>query len=294
MWKGKQVHLFLFFIALALGHLSAQSVAVEGSVRDSAGAVISGASVKLHSSSYQAAATTDEHGRFFFSGVPANSGTLDVAQEGFRAAQQNWTAGAAAKVSLDIVLQLAATGETLTVSATRTELRLADTPGSTVLLSNTAVSSTPALRVDDVLRQVPGFSLFRRSDSRVANASNQGVSLRGLGGTAASRALVLEDGLPIVDAFGGWVYWDRVARRAISDVEVFRGGASNLYGSDALGGVVQFITRQPEYPTFSLDTSYGNERTADLSAWGGTRAGKWDVSVGSEMFRTDGFILVPT
>ena len=123
--------------------------------------------------------------------------------------------------------------------------------------------------MDDVLRQVPGFSLFRRSDSRTANASNQGVSLRGLGGTAASRALVLQDGFPLVDAFGGWVYWDRVPRESISSVEVFRGGASNLYGSDALGGVVQFLTRQPQRPAFSFQTSYGNEQTPDLSFWTG-------------------------
>ncbi len=115
-------------------------------------------------------------------------------------------------IGLVIVLQPSASSEQVTVSAARTEVRLSETPGSTVLLSNTDVAATPALRVDDVLRQVPGFSLFRRSDSRTANASNQGVSLRGLGGTAASRALVLEDGLPLVDAFGGWVYWDRVPR----------------------------------------------------------------------------------
>ncbi len=148
--------------------------------------------------------------------------------------------------------------------------------------------------MDDVLRQVPGFSLYRRSDSRTANASNQGVSLRGLGGSASSRALVLEDGLPLVDAFGGWVYWDRVPRTSISNLEVFRGGASNLYGSDALGGVVQFITRQPQAPAFALETSYGNERTPDLSFWTGTRAGQWDLSLASEMFRTDGYIIVPT
>jgi outer membrane receptor protein involved in Fe transport len=139
----------------------------------------------------------------------------------------------------------------------------------------------------------PGFSLFRRSSSRTANASNQGVSLRGLGGTAASRALVLEDGIPLVDAFGGWVYWDRIPPAALSTVEVFRGGASNLYGSDALGGVVQFITRQPQAPAIRLETSYGSERTPDLSFWTGTRAGPWDVSLASEMFRTDGFVMVP-
>jgi outer membrane receptor protein involved in Fe transport len=80
----------------------------------------------------------------------------------------------------------------------------------------------------------------------------------------------------------------------VASVEVFRGGASNLYGSDALGGVVQFITRQPQRPALALETSYGNERTPDLSLWTGTRFRKWDVSAASEMFRTDGYILVPT
>lgn len=287
----------LAVIALVLlgtvGVCSTQTTDLEGTVRDSQNALVADARVSVASGSYQVSGKTDAAGHFSFTNIPGTSGTLSVVHEGFAAANQPWTANGA-RASVEVILQPLSAHEAVTVSATRTEVRLAETPGSTVLLSNTDVSSTPALRVDDVLRQVPGFSLFRRSDSRVANASNQGVSLRGLGGTAASRALVLEDGLPIVDAFGGWVYWDRVPRRAISDVEVFRGGASNLYGSDALGGVVQFITRQPEYPTFSLDTSYGNERTGDLSAWGGTRAGKWDVSVGSEMFRTDGFILVPT
>ncbi len=286
--------ILLFLVLLTSPTLSAQSVVVEGTLRDSAGAVIPGASVVLKSGNYQVAASSDAQGHFAFSAVDGTSGSIEINASGFALVQQDWNVGPDAHVSLVLVMQPASSREEVTVSATRTEMRLSDTPGSTVLLSNTDVTATPALRVDDVLRQVPGFSLFRRSDSRVANASNQGVSLRGLGGSASSRALVLEDGLPLVDAFGGWVYWDRLPRESIQNVEVFRGGASNLYGSDALGGVVQFITRQPESPAFALETSYGNEKTPDLSFWTGTRAGKWDLSLSSEMFRTDGYILVPT
>ena len=284
----------LLLWATGLPCLSAQTAHVEGTVRDASGAVIVNASIVLDSGSYQNTAKTDANGHFLFSSVPSTSGTLEIRREGFNTARQSWDAGAATSVSLEIVLQLASASEQVTVSAARTEVRLSETPGSTILLTNTDVAATPALRVDDVLRQVPGFSLFRRSDSRTANASNQGVSLRGLGGSAASRALVLEDGLPLVDAFGGWVYWDRVPRSSLANVEVFRGGASNLYGSDALGGVVQFITRQPQRPAFKLDTSYGNERTPDVSFWTGTRAGPWDLSLASEMFRTNGYIIVPT
>jgi outer membrane receptor protein involved in Fe transport len=295
MLNHRLISLLIFFLwAVGLPCLSAQTTRVEGAVRDTSGALIANASVVLNSGSYQAAAKTDASGHFLFPAVPSTSGTVEIRQEGFDPVHQSWSLGSATNVSLAIVLQPATASEQVTVSAARTEVRLSETPGSTILLTNTDVTATPALRVDDVLRQVPGFSLFRRSDSRTANASNQGVSLRGLGGTAVSRALVLEDGLPLVDAFGGWVYWDRVPRASLANVEVFRGGASNLYGSDALGGVVQFITRQPERPAFTLETSYGNERTPDLSFWTGTRAGRWDLSLASEMFRTDGYIIVPT
>jgi len=294
--------LALFFVALAFPGLSAQTTQVDGVVRDASGAVIAHATVNLRSDPFRATTETDNNGRFSFPHVLGTTGTLEVSAEGFTVARQSWKVEANQThpeithleiAHLEIVLQPSSANEQVTVLAARTEVRLSETPGSTVLLSTPDIAATPALRVDDVLRQVPGFSLYRRSDSRFAVASNQGVSLRGLGGTAASRALVLEDGLPLVDAFGGWVYWDRIPREALSTVEVFRGGASNLYGSDALGGVVQFVTRQPQAPALNLETSYGNERTPDLSFWTGTRAGPWDVSLASEMFRSDGFVVVP-
>ncbi|HKH98748.1 MAG TPA: TonB-dependent receptor [Candidatus Sulfotelmatobacter sp.] len=286
--------LALFLLPMELPRLSAQTARLEGIVRDTSGAVIAGASVVVRSGSFQTSAQTDFTGRFVFLALPATSGAVEISRAGFSPAFQSWHTRANVAVSLEIILQPASASEQVTVSAVRTEVRLSEAPGSTVLLSTTDMAATPAVRIDDTLRQVPGFSLFRRSDSRTANASNQGVSLRGLGGTASSRALVLEDGLPLVDAFGGWVYWDRVPREELSNVEVFRGGASNLYGSDALGGVVQFFSRQPEEPALALETSYGNERTPDLSFWTGTRAGPGDLSLASEMFRADGFIVVPT
>ena len=284
----------LCFTAFAVSCFTAQAVIVDGVVRDSSGAVIAGATVSLQSGPFRASAKTDNRGRFSFADVPQAFGTVEATAEGFIAAHQSWSGDGNVALHLEMVLQPFSVNEQIVVSAARTEVRLSDTPGSTILLSSTDVAATPALRVDDLLRQVPGFSLFRRSGSRTANASSQGVSLRGLGGSAASRALVLADGIPLVDPFGGWVYWDRIPRVALSTVEVFRGGGSNLYGSDALGGVVQFLTRQPETPAFTLETSYGNERTPDLSFWTGTRVGRWDLSLATEMFRTDGFILVPT
>src|SRR5713226_10440077 len=121
--------------------------------------------------------------------------------------------------------------DTITVTATRTPMRLSDTAASVVVMSRETIAASAAPTVDDALRQVPGFALFRRSGSRTANPTSQGVSLRGLGASGASRAIVLADGVPLNDPFGGWVYWDRVPHELVTQVEVLRGGASHLYGS---------------------------------------------------------------
>ncbi len=85
--------------------------------------------------------------------------------------------------------------EPVVVSATRTEQRLKDAPASVTVITREDISS-PSRTTDDLLRQMPGFSLFRRSSSVVANPTTQGISLRGIGPSGASRTLVLVDGVP--------------------------------------------------------------------------------------------------
>jgi outer membrane receptor protein involved in Fe transport len=181
-------------------------------------------------------------------------------------------------------LVLAQVTETITVTATRTETRVADTPASVVVLSREALQTSAAPALDDALRQVAGFTLFRRTGSRVANPTSQGVTLRGVGASGASRALVLDDGVPLNDPFGGWVYWGRVPRTAVERAEVLRGGASDLYGSSAMGGVIQFIRRRDD--ALTVDASAGSDAGTSLF-WGNARG-----SIAAELFRTSGYVLV--
>lgn len=180
----------------------------------------------------------------------------------------------------------------VTVTATRTERRLADTAASVVVLSSEELESTAAGTVDDALRQVPGFSLFRRSGSRFANPTTQGVSLRGLGASGASRALVLADGIPLNDPFGGWIYWGRVPRVSLGRAEVLRGAGSDLYGSAALGGVVQLLTREPSEPALAVEASYGELETPEGGLFAAHAWGRWAATLGAESFRTAGYIPV--
>jgi outer membrane receptor protein involved in Fe transport len=184
-----------------------------------------------------------------------------------------------------------AASETIVVTATQTKTRLSDTPASVVVISREAMQTTAASTTDDALRQVPGFTLFRRSGSRSANPTSQGVSLRGVGASGASRALVLDDGIPLNDPFGGWVYWGRVPRVAIDRIEVVRGGASDLYGSGAMGGVVQFIRRTGN-DDIAFESSAGNEGTGTASVFAAMKRGEWNGSIDADFLTTSGYVLV--
>jgi outer membrane receptor protein involved in Fe transport len=269
-----------------------QTLSVDGVVRDRTGAVLPDAEVLLKQTSGKSATRTDKEGRFRFSEVSRNGAMLSVHVPGFLPVQRAIVPDGKGSVSLDLSLQPSGSSEQVIVTASHSS-RLPETAGSSVVVSASALVNSPSLRVDDLLRQVPGFSLLRRSSSRTANPTTQGVSMRGMGGSGASRALVLADAVPLGDPFGGWVYWNRVPKAAIESVEVVRGGGSNLYGSSALGGVIQLITRDPATPAITLEASYGNERTADLSFWTGSKWREWDYSIANEMFHTDGFVLVP-
>lgn len=290
-WIRRTAGPYLLVFAVCIT-AAAQQVTVAGTVRDATGAVIAGAEVTLRWPQSTRSTKTGLDGAFVFSAVTGSSGSVRVTAQPFDPAEQQWTA-ALGTVQLTFVLRVPTQSAQVVVSATRTEMKLSELPGSAMLLSPGDINANPALTLDDLLHQVPGFSLFRRSSSRVANPTTQGVSLRGLGASGPSRALVLEDGIPMVDPFGGWVYWDSIPRAELSSVEVVRGGGSSLYGSDALGGVVQFLSRVPKAPSVSIDTSYGTENTPDLSVWTGTAISRWDLEGAAGMSHTDGYVLVP-
>jgi outer membrane receptor protein involved in Fe transport len=183
--------------------------------------------------------------------------------------------------------------EQVVVTATREESRVADAPASVAVLSSAVLEATAAPTVDDALRQVAGFSLFRRSGSRFANPTSQGLSLRGLSASGASRALVLVDGVPQNDPFGGWVYWSRLPRESVERLEVQRGGASDLYGSSALGGVVQVVTRPSGAgPRVEGEASAGGLGTFDASGSARVVRGEWGARLSAQAFRTGGYVPV--
>jgi outer membrane cobalamin receptor len=207
-----------------------------------------------------------------------------------------WMSAAPAVPSSQAAAQLTppAFADTLVVTAARTPERLTDAVAPTSVLTREDLDRSSGLTLDEQLRQIPGFSLLRRSGSLTAHPTSQGVSLRGLGPSGASRTLVLFDGAPLNDPFGGWVYWNRLPLSGLEAVEVARGSLSQLYGSAAMGGAIQLLPRAPRPDTLEVTARGGDRRTGDLEAFASDAApdGRWGYSLSGRLFDTKGFYIV--
>ncbi|MBW9431099.1 MULTISPECIES: catecholate siderophore receptor CirA [Atlantibacter] len=148
--------------------------------------------------------------------------------------------------------------ETMVVSASATEQNLKDAPASISVITQQDLQRKPVQNLKEVLKEVPGVQLTNEGDNR------QGVSIRGL---SSSYTLILVDGKRVNsrnavfrhnDFDLNWIPVDAIER-----IEVVRGPMSSLYGSDALGGVVNIITRKVGkswHGTFTADTTVQEHR----------------------------------
>jgi outer membrane receptor protein involved in Fe transport len=160
------------------------------------------------------------------------------------------------------------------------------------VLTREEIDANPTLTTDSLVRSVPSVATFRRSTSLVADPSSQGLNLRGVGPSGASRSLVLLDGVPVNDPFGGWVYWRALPRLGIDRVEVAPGGGSALYGSSALGGVLQMFSRPLSVSGADADVAYGSFRTALIAARAVQAWKAAGASLEGEWLRSDGYPVV--
>lgn len=281
-----------FLLCLLGGVLPLHAATVSGRVVDTGGTPLPGATVSLEGPA-RASTTTGADGTFEIDNLSPGSYDVAVSVPGFDAWRTRLSVSADAPTpALAVTLELRVKDPPLVVTASRGAARGSDpaAPVSVVTARDLARAVSSAL--DDVLRSTPGFSLFRRTSSRTANPTTQGATLRGLAASGASRALVVADGVPLNDPFGGWVYWNRVPQASIDRVEVVRGAVSDLYGADALGGVVQVLSASSTAPAARLVLDGDTAATARASAFGAASRGRWSASAAVEASRTDGSFVI--
>src|SRR3954452_15830669 len=152
------------------------------------------------------------------------------------------------------------------------------------------IEQAPSHELDQLLKDVPGLQLFRRSDARSGHPTSQGVTLRALGGNASSRALLMLDGVPQSDPFGGWVNWPAYDPLDLAQVRVVRGGGSVGNGPGTLAGTIEMTSRSDVGVSGEIDG--GSRDSLEARARVGVAAGGGVLSISGRGERGDGFVPV--
>ncbi len=156
------------------------------------------------------------------------------------------------------------------------------------------LNDTAAGSLESALASIPGFQQFRRSDSRSANPSAQGITLRAIGGNATSRTLLVRDGVPVADAFFGFIPFAALPVEELAGVRITRGSGTGPFGAGALAGVIELDSLAlAERDRLSLGITGGSR-----GAWQGDAAlvlplGAGHVALDVHHDRGTGFFTTP-
>lgn len=178
------------------------------------------------------------------------------------------------------------------VTATRTLRNLNEVPARISVVGKSAIDASPIQQLDDILRFTPGVNVNRSAGIFSIRPS---VTLRGLSGDEQSRTLVLLNGVPINTSDEGGVNWNRINQADVERIEVFKGPGSSLYGNNAMGGVINIITKTPDKPQeVTGSVSYGSFNTIreDLNVRIRSAEGYYG-SISQYYLKSDGYNSVP-
>ena len=294
--KKSALLVFVVWMATLASPARAQTNAdrrIEATVLDVQGLPIVGAQVTaIQPAANLRRVATSANERFTIEGLAPGMYTLRVSAAGFQFQDVSVDLTTEMSQTVEVRLRPGGISEQLTVTATRSEQRIADVPASINVVGAEQIEQSPAVVADDILRQVPTFSLFRRTSSIASHPTAQGVSLRGVGPSGVSRTLVLLDQVPFNDPFGGWVYWTRVPLMDTERIEIVDGNTSNLYGNYAMGGVINIVTHRAEPRTVIFKPQYGNRSTPKMDLFASDVWGKLGATFHATTFDTDGYTIV--
>ncbi len=183
--------------------------------------------------------------------------------------------------------------EEVVVTGSKTETLKKKVPFSVSQINRLQIENTGQINILPVLNNyVPGVFVTERNalGFGVATGGSGGINIRGVGGAPNTGVLVLIDGHPQYQGIFGHPLADAYVASDVQKVEVIRGPASMLYGTNAMGGVVNIITRQNEQAGFngSAGVSYGFYNTQKYYGTAGYRQKRWDVYTSINHDKTDG------
>jgi iron complex outermembrane receptor protein len=217
---------------------------LKGIIRDSRdNEAIVGATVWL--SHTKVGTRADEQGQFEMSSIPTGVYEVKVSAVGYKPRFRQVEIRAGQTVTLDVHLVLTGvSGEEIVVSATRYEQNLVELPVTTSVVSAAQIAAQAIPSLDRVLETIPGVDVTRSGGLGASNLQIRG-SQGFTGGGLSTRVMMLYDGFPMNSADAGSVDWQAVTATNLSRLEVVKGASSSLYGSAAMGGVINAISLVP-------------------------------------------------
>ena len=233
--------LLVALFALAPVAVAAQDGGIAGRVVDQTGAVLPGATITLQGPDGARVSQSDGQGEYAFADLSPGLHSVTAALSGFSEVTLEVAVAAAVTEAPPITLSIASFGDTVVVTASRTEVRVVDAPVTTSVVTAATLETTASASVGDILRTVPGVNVVQLSARDVNVTSRQST------GPLANSQLVLVDGRSIYLDFFGMVMWDLLPSNHgdIEQIEVVRGPASATWGANAMTGAVNIITRPP-------------------------------------------------
>jgi outer membrane receptor for ferrienterochelin and colicins len=272
--------------------LAAVAVAgeIEIRVKDSTGGAIPSAEARLRTrvGGVLRAGNTDAQGSLVLRGIDPGHYGLEISKDGFQPYRLDVEFGEERQV-VDVTLGIAELRQSVVVSAARREELLLESAVPAVLIERAAIEDTAAQTLEQMLVEQAGSGVYV--------SRSFGIGFPQINGVGGNRVLVLVDGQRQIGTDNGTrdgIDIDQFPAERMERVEIVKGAASALYGSDAMGGVINIITRQPKQPfSFDLNNSYGSFGEGNLGATLGVQKGRFGGMLSGVYQTYDGYDLNP-
>ncbi len=255
--------ILIFFLGILASFILAQNAAetetytIEGTITDENGDPLPGANIIVTGTAKGASTNLD--GDYFIHGLPAGTYEFKVSMMGYESTAQDVTVVDDQKVSFRL-LPKAFVSQPVIVTASRTEQRLQDSPVSTTVMESDEIAERNYMSIDEAVRFVGGVTM---SDDQVSIRNSTGYA-KGVG----ARVLLMVDGVPLLAGDTGEIKWDAIPIGQIEQMEVVKSAGGALYGSNAMGGVINFITKKPEKSAgYKISTEFGMWDKPAYEAW---------------------------
>ncbi len=237
--------------------------------------------------------TSNVSGKFMISDFPAGTYKLKTSFIGYEKLQKQITLKNNENKYIELKLTPAIyASDEVVITATRNESRIDQIPGNIQVISRTEIQQLPSQKIDEIIQYATGVNVLRSSG---IYSMRPVVTLRGLSGDEQGRTLILLDGVPLNKGDTGGVNWNRIDKNSIERIEIFRGPGSSLYGNNAMGGVINIITRNPRKKMEGhTGMSFGTYNTQKANACFGSKVSdKFWYSASAFFVNSDGYNAIP-